>query len=148
MCIERSKVTEGSMESPAGTKLSATDWLGGYFLSSKKGKSTMTGSEQISSCPYTVLRCPWSALAHKSPSLPLSCLGWWPSATEDTLPNKSSLFQHLQGPKALPLTKIGPSFSHRESPQGPQNPPLSQLPWRGVSFLFHPLWQKASEGQL
>lgn len=42
------------------------------FSAQKRAKTTMMVSEQISPCPYTVLRCFWSALAHYSPSLSLS----------------------------------------------------------------------------
>lgn len=66
-----------------------------------------------------------------------SCLGRWPSATEDTGPNKSSLFQHLQAPKATPDHDELFSFSPGDS-SGMTNPALSQLLWRGGSLLLNP----------
>lgn len=100
----------------------------------------MTVAEQISPCPYTVLRCLWSTVARWSPLLSSSRALVWdggqvPPRTPG--PNKSSLFQHLQGPKATPDHEEHFSFSPGDS-SGMTNPALSQFQWRGGSLLLNP----------
>lgn len=96
-------------------------WLNLELFSQwKEGKNTMTVAEQISPCPYTVLRCLWSTVARWSPLLSSSRALVWDGG--QVPPRTPGLINHpyfnICKAQRLPLTTTSSSLSHRETPQG------------------------------
>lgn len=119
------------------------------FSAQKRAKKIPWRSQQISLCPYTVLRCFWFALAHCSPSLSLS-LVWDDSQVPPRTPCliNHPYFNICKAQRLYPSLRWALlSHTRRALRDDKTHYCLSSSEEESLfsSTLF---WQKASEGQL